>query len=141
MGKGIASIGTHLVRGESADSLSEWIKIKEVPDLIGEPDLLETTDLTDSQQTNTLGVQSADLLTFTFNRTKELVDKVAKTANTDAWYGVVFPEGDGYVWNGQHILTQPGFGVNEVIDATVGISNNTALEYKDSITFTPLSEV
>ena len=134
MGKGIASIGTKLLRGTSESDLKELVRIKEVPDLIGDPEMIETTDLQDTHETSVMGVQSSDVKSFTFNRTKENYQAVKQTENAPGYYAVVFPEGDGYVWQGQHRITQPGFGVNEAINATVAISNDTDFEYKETIT-------
>ena len=53
----------------SAASWSKLIDIKEFPDLGGDPDMLETTTLSDKMQTFIAGIQSMDGLSFTANYT------------------------------------------------------------------------
>ena len=45
------------------------IDIKEFPDLGGDPEMLETTTLSDNMQTYIAGIQSLDALSFTANYT------------------------------------------------------------------------
>ena len=56
---------------KSTSTYEKLIDIKEFPDLGGEPEMLETTTLSDNMQTYIPGVQSLDALEFTANYTKE----------------------------------------------------------------------
>ena len=55
----------------SGDTWGKLVDIKEFPDLGGEPEMLETTTLSDNMQTYIAGIQSLDGLTFTANYDKE----------------------------------------------------------------------
>ena len=65
----ISSYGIQLKWGASADAVAKVVDIKDFPDLIGDPNLLETTTLSDAQVTNIPGIKGSDLLTFTCNYT------------------------------------------------------------------------
>ena len=54
------TIGTILKFGTSANSLAELCKIKSTPQLNGEREQIESTDLTDTSQTFVPGVQSVE---------------------------------------------------------------------------------
>lgn len=125
----ISTIGVTLKWGESADSVAKVIDIKDFPDLIGDPELLETTTLSDAQVTNIPGVKSSDLLTFTYNFTKETYAAVEADANTPLHYALEFSDGSKFTWQGQHTSGVSGKGVNEVIEATVNIAASTAVTF------------
>ena len=56
-------------KGSSESSYSKLIDIKEFPDLGGDPEMLETTTLSDKMQTFIAGIQSMDAMQFTANYT------------------------------------------------------------------------
>ena len=49
------------------ETYGKLVDIKEFPDLGGEPEMLETTTLSDNMQTYIAGIQSLDGLSFTAN--------------------------------------------------------------------------
>ena len=66
----ISTYKTFLMKkGDTGDTWSKLIDIKEFPDLGGEPEMLETTTLSDDMQTYIAGIQSLDGLSFTANYT------------------------------------------------------------------------
>ena len=67
----ISTLGVTLKIGESKELLEKIVDIKDFPDLIGDPNMLETTTLSDAQVTNIPGIKGSDMLTFTYNFTKE----------------------------------------------------------------------
>ena len=56
-------------KADTGEQWSKLIDIKEFPDLGGEPEMLETTTLSDNMQTYIAGIQSLDGLSFTANYT------------------------------------------------------------------------
>ena len=54
-------------KASSEETYKKLIDIKEFPDLGGEPEMLETTTLSDSMQTYIAGIQSMDGLSFSAN--------------------------------------------------------------------------
>lgn len=125
----INTFGVELHWGESAETVAKVIDIKDFPDMIGEPEMLETTTLSDAQVTNIPGIKSSDMLTFTYNYTKEDFTKVEADANKALHYALIFSDGSKFTWQGQHSSGLPGKGVNEVIEATVNIAASTAVEF------------
>ena len=125
----ISTIGVVLKWGESADSVAKVIDIKDFPDLIGEPEMLETTVLSSDVQTHIPGVKAAQTLTFTYNFTKEDFAKVEADANKPLHYALEFSDGSKFTWEGQHSSRLPGKGVNEVIEAQVVCAASSAVTF------------
>ena len=125
----INTYGVELHWGVSADAVAKVIDIKDFPDMIGEPEMLETTTLSDAQVTNIPGIKSSETLTFTYNFTKEDFTKVEADAGKALHYALVFSDGSKFTWQGQHSSGLPGKGVNEVIEATVNIAASTEVKF------------
>ena len=126
--------GTQLLYGTAAGSLTELCRIKDFGDLIGDPNLVDATDLTDKQQVNLLGVLTSDVITFAANYESETYAGVAEKANTPAYYALRFKDGSGFTWQGQHSCGVPGKGVDDVLEFTINIVNSSAVEHSESIT-------
>ena len=125
----ISTLGVTLKMGESASALEKVVDIKDFPDLIGEPNMLETTTLSDEAVTNIPGIRSSDMLTFTCNYTKADFTAVNEKANTALYYSLEFSDGSKFTWRGQHTCGVPGKGVDEVIEFTINIAASTAVEF------------
>ena len=125
----LSTLGVTLKMGESADALEKVVDIKDFPDLIGEPNMLETTTLSDEAVTNIPGIRSSDMLTFTCNYTKADFTAVNEKANTALYYSLEFSDGSKFTWQGQHTCGVPGKGVDEVIEFTINIAASTAVEF------------
>lgn len=125
-----------------ATAAADWTKlidIKEFPDLGGEPELLETTTLSDAAQTFIPGIQQLDSMTFTANYTKADYTTVKALEGTDydfaVWFGAttsgstVTPDGsDGkFSFKGQLSVYANGGGVNEVVNMTITIAPSTVI--------------
>ena len=125
----ISTLGVTLKMGESEGALEKVVDIKDFPDLIGDPNMLETTTLSDEAVTNIPGIRSSDMLTFTCNYTKADFTAVNDKANTPMYYSLEFSDGSKFTWQGQHTCGVPGKGVDEVIEFTINIAASTAVEF------------
>ena len=125
----ISTLGVTLKMGESAEALTKLVDIKDFPDLIGDPNMLETTTLSDAAVTNIPGIRSSDVLTFTCNYTKADFTAVNAKANTAQYYSLEFSDGSKFTWQGQHTCGVPGKGVDEVIEFTINIAASTPVEF------------
>ena len=125
----ISTLGVTLKMGESAEALTKLVDIKDFPDLIGDPNMLETTTLSDAAVTNIPGIRSSDMLTFTCNYTKADFTAVNAKANTSQFYSLEFSDGSKFTWQGQHTCGVPGKGVDEVIEFTINIAASTPVEF------------
>ncbi|MBO4973431.1 MAG: hypothetical protein J6D17_01460 [Bacteroides sp.] len=115
------------------------VDIKDFPDLGGEPEMLETTTLSDKMQTYIPGIQNLDALAFTANYTKEKFTELKGMEGTEhdysVWFGgteengVVTPTGsDGkFDFKGQHSVYAVGGGVNEVVGMNITIAPSTPI--------------
>lgn len=125
----INTYGVTLKWGETADAVEKVVDIKDFPDLVSDPELLEVTTLSDSQVVNIMGIKGADMLTFTYNFTKEDFGKVEADAGKHLFYELSFSDGSKFTWEGQHTSGLPGKSVNEVIEATINIAASTAVTF------------
>lgn len=115
------------------------IDIKSFPDLGGEPELLDTTTLSDKVRTNILGIQEIRSFNFTANYTKEEYSKLAalegETLDLAVWFGgtesagTVTPTGsDGkFSFKGLISCYPVGASVNEVVDLNITISTSSPI--------------
>ena len=122
---------------KGASTYEKFIDIKEFPDLGGVPEMLETTTLSDKQQTFIEGIQSGEAMTFTCNYTPEDYQKVetAKGEEQDwaVWLGGdATGEPDGtqgkFSFKGTVSAMLSGGGVNEVVNMTVTIAPSTPVD-------------
>jgi hypothetical protein len=130
-------------KGDTGDTWAKLVDIKEFPDLGGEPEMLETTTLSDKMQTYIAGIQSLDGLTFTANYDmatfKTLKALEGKKASYAVWFGGteasgnVTPTGDNgkFSFDGELSVYPNGGGVNEVVGMTVSIAPSTVINFAE----------
>ena len=124
----ISTYGVTLKWGDSPESLTKAIDIKDFPDLGGAPELLETTTLSDPAQTYINGIQSMTAMEFTANYTKADYEAVLADAHEELYYALEFgDEGDEGVfeWQGEHDVWVVGAGVNAVTEMKISIAPST----------------
>lgn len=134
---------------KASDSASDYTKlldITEFPDLGGEPEMLETTTLSDKMQTYIMGIQSAEGLSFSANYDKTdyktLKGLEGTTKDFAIWFGgtesddEVTPTGSEgkFAFKGQLSAFVTGGGVNEVRGMTVNIAPSTPIQFSDGST-------
>lgn len=131
-------------KGSSGDTWAKLVDIKEFPDLGGEPEMLETTTLSDNMQTYIAGIQSLDGLTFTANYDKDDFKtlKALEGAENDyaVWFGgtgdagSLTPDGSNgkFSFKGQLSVFPVGGGVNEVVDMSITIAPSTPITFAAS---------
>ena len=123
------TFGITLKWGATADAVEKIVDIKDFPDMIGEPEMLETTTLSDAQVTNIPGIKSSDTLTFTCNYTKAEFTAVNEDAEKQLHYVLEFSDGSKFTWQGQHTCGLPGKGVNEVVEFTINIAASSPVVF------------
>ena len=123
-----------------SDAWTKLIDIKEFPDLGGEPELLETTTLSDKMQTYIPGIQSLDGLAFTANYTLTDYTKLKALDGVDSdyavWFGgtetagVLVPDGSHgkFAFKGQLSVYPVGGGVNEVVDMAISVAPSSPID-------------
>lgn len=128
----------------SGDTWGKLVDIKEFPDLGGEPEMLETTTLSDNMQTYIAGIQSLDGLTFTANYDKKdfqtLKALEGKENDYAVWFGgtgdagSLTPDGSNgkFSFKGQLSVFPVGGGVNEVVDMSITIAPSTPITFAAS---------
>lgn len=136
----ISTYRVFLMKKEGDSSWEKLIDIKSFPDLGGEPEMLETTTLSDNMQTYIAGIQSLDSLSFEANYTLEDYKKLQALFNKDEEYAVWFGgTGDGsaltptgsdgkFKVTGQLSAYPVGGGVNEVVGMNITIAPSKPIE-------------
>lgn len=125
----ISTQGIQLKWGAASASLTKKVDIKDFPDLIGDPNLLETTTLADAAQTYIPGIKSTDMLQFTINYDKDIYTSCKADEGKALYYSLEFADGSKFEWEGQHTMGLPGKGVDEVVEATLNIVPSTVINY------------
>lgn len=131
-------------KASTGETFEKLVDIKEFPDLGGEPEMLETTTLSDNMQTYIAGIQSLDGLSFTSNYDVTDFQKLkaleGQTNTYAVWFGgtedggVVTPDGSNgkFTFNGQLSVYPVGGGVNEVVDMNISIAPSTPITFSAS---------
>lgn len=117
MPKATTTIGTILKFGTAQNSLAELCKIKTFPQLGGEREQIESTDLTDDFQTFEPGVQSVDSMTFTCNFVVADYLTVKANAMKDGYFELDFgATGGKATWQGKYDVFVNEGEVNGLIE-------------------------
>lgn len=137
MAGGKSTINTVLKSGTTASALTQLCRIKSYPQLGGEPEQIETTDLEDVTQTFVPGVQSVEAMAFKANYTKEAYEKVKAGVEKENVYELNFgAEGaDGvFSWKGQHNVFVNEGEVNGVREMTISITPSSEIKAEKAAT-------
>lgn len=140
----ISTYKVFFMKKNPPDTWAKLVDIKEFPDMGGEPEMLETTTLSDNMQTYIAGIQSLDGLTFTANYDKEdfqtLKALEGKENDYAVWFGgtgdagSLTPDGSNgkFSFKGQLSVFPVGGGVNEVVDMSITIAPSTPITFAAS---------
>ena len=128
-------------KASSGDTYTKLIDIKEFPDLGGEPEMLETTTLSDNMQTYIAGIQSMDGLSFSANydmtEYQTLKALEGKKESYAVWFGgtesggTVTPDGSNgkFAFDGELSVYPVGGGVNEVVGMNITIAPSSPITF------------
>lgn len=93
------------------------VKIKDFPDLSGEPEMVEMTTLADAMQKYELGVQAQDSLDFTVNFDGDVYASLKQLeSNHDNVYTLSMGTEGAFLWAGSHSVYLAGGGVNAPLE-------------------------
>ena len=129
MGKGISTINTVLKWGATAAGVAKVVRVKTVPTIGANPELLETTDLEDTDVTNCFGVSSNDSMEFICNYTKSDYDLVKADVGKALYYQIEFGASgaDGiYSCTGSHQVRISESAVNGVREMVITVARSCA---------------
>lgn len=128
-------------KASAEDTYKKLIDIKEFPDLGGEPEMLETTTLSDNMQTYIAGIQSMDGLSFSANYDMTEYQKLkaleGKKESYAVWFGgtessgTVTPDGSNgkFAFDGELSVYPVGGGVNEVVGMNITIAPSSPIKF------------
>jgi hypothetical protein len=125
----------------SSATFEKLIDIRNYPNLGGEPEMLDTTTLSDGITTQIPGIQSGDAMTFTalydlseYKRLKELEGTEYEFA---VWFGAtgsgstLVPTGEDGKWKfkGQMVVFPTGAESNTVAEMEISIARSGEIEF------------
>lgn len=126
--KAISTIGTVLKFGTEQASLSQLCKIKTFPQLGGEREQIEVTDMEDEMQTFVPGVMQVDSMTFTANYLVATYTALKTNAMTDGYFELDFGSQQGKAtWQGQYDVYVNEGEVNGAVEMTITVYPTTAI--------------
>lgn len=128
----ISSYNTILKWGATSSSVAKVVDIKDIPDLIGEPNNIETTTLSDNAQTYIAGIRQSDTKTFTCNYTSASFATCKEDENKPLYFELSLQDGSKFTWQGTFTLGVSGKSVDEVMEFTINILASTAVEFTAS---------
>ena len=127
--------GTYLMH-KNGSAYEKLTDITEFPDLGQDPDMLETTTLSDNMRTFILGIQNNDAMTFNSNYDPTAYQALKALANQTKSYAVWFghtsagvPDGNlgKFNFDGQLSVHPTGGGVNEVRGMSITIAPSSVI--------------
>lgn len=124
---------------KASSTYSKLIDIKSFPDLGGEPEMLETTTLSDPARTYIPGIKGGSgTMTFSANYTAADYDTVAALVGTEQdlaiWFGAgsdgTTPDGSAgkFEFKGYVDVYVNGGDVNAVVDMTISVAPTTEIK-------------
>lgn len=141
MSTAISGLNTTLYCGKTSTNLTKLCDIKDVPDLISDPNLLDATTLSDPMQKHIFGIVQADTKSFTANYNKTDYEAVkssgydeASENNEDQYYALKMQDGSGFTWQGMHQVGLSGFGVDEVVEMTINCIFHSVPKFSAALT-------
>ena len=126
--------------GSTTPTYQKLVDITEFPDIGGEPELLDTTTLSDKMRTFILGIQNNEGMAFNANYDPDDYQALKALEGVETpyavWFGgtesggVVTPTGSEgkFSFNGQLSVRVNGGAVNEVRGMTITIAPTTVID-------------
>ena len=101
-------------------------RIKEYPDLGGEPNMVDVTDLSDEMETSVPGVIASDSMEFPMNYDATIYAELEANSRTaDTEYELVLQDGSKFTWSGQHTIYLSGGGVDDPVEMNLVVAPST----------------
>lgn len=128
-----STVGTYLMKGTAGTptTYAKLCDIKDYPDLIGAPEALETTTLSDTARTYIQGLRANEQMTFTANYTESDFNTLNSLSGEQLLaidFGTDGGEGR-FTFKGYVSVSIIGHGVNEVREMSIIISPTTEISF------------
>ena len=134
--RGISTYGTYLMyKTSSGGTYAKVIDITNFPDMIGTPEEIDITTLSDGQRVKIPGIADRESMVFNANYTKANFKAVRDLENNQYWYALYFGStgAEGILeWTGDVRAGLSGGGVNEAVGMTVTCTPSTEVIFKET---------
>lgn len=125
----ISSYKTYLKWGDTASGVKKVVDIRDFGDLSGDPNMIDTTTLSDGRETQIPGILTGDNIPFTVNYNSEIYETCLQDEGKKLFFEITFQDGSGFKWQGEYRLTVPGKGVDEAIEFVINVAVATDMEF------------
>lgn len=123
----ITAQGAELKYGATALALTKLCPIKEVPEMTGSPEMIETTTLDDDQKTYIFGVAENGLKEFTANYDKVTYLALVANSRTAGYYEIALSDGTVMTFQGEHVVGFPGGNNGSPLEMKIYIAPSTKI--------------
>lgn len=136
-----STISTYLMKSSDGTTYSKLLDIKDYPDMIGDPNQIQATTLSDDEHWYVPGVKGNDgILNFKANYDATDFTTVKTAEGTEAYFAIWFGDNAGtpdghngkFSFKGFPFVKLSGKGVDEVREMTVGIVPTTKITFSAS---------
>ena len=136
-----STISTYLMMSSDGTTYSKLLDIKDYPDMIGDPNQIQATTLSDDEHWYVPGVKENDgILNFTANYDATDFTTVKTAEGTEAYFAIWFGDNAGtpdghngkFSFKGFPFVKLSGKGVDEVREMIVGIVPTTKITFSAS---------
>lgn len=131
----LSSIGVELHHSVTADGeYTKFADVKDFPDMFGEPELIQTTTLSNKSHTYIPGVKDTGIMPFTINWDAKDAKKISDIEGKLEYWKLILPDNTEFAWSGYASLGIPGKGVNEALEAKLNIvpASDIDIKYADA---------
>ena len=99
--------------------------LKSVPDLGGDPELVDNTALGDTIRHNEIGIGDPGDMAYTFRYKNTVYDECADREGLETWFQEELPDGSTFSFSGFPHVVLNGGGVNDPQEFTMTIALNS----------------
>ena len=133
----ISDVGTRLLL-KGATKFESFLSVSSAPSPKGAPEALDATTLDSPTRQNIMGRADSPVLAFEFNHTDENMTTALTVCDGEAHeFLLLYPDGTGWVIEGEADATVGDVGLNSVIKGTLNIFP-TSVSYKKASETTAL---
>lgn len=130
MSQGISTIGCKFEYSETQDGTYKAINISSYPDMIGTPEAIDTTTMSDEQYTSIPGVKgSTSASDFGANYIASEYAAIDALGDKEVYQRLTFPDGSGFKWQGMLKVSLAEGSVNGKIGMTLHSFKSTDVEH------------
>ena len=125
----ITAQGAELKYGPAEISVTKMCPIKDVPEMVGAPEMIEISDLDDEQKRYIFGIAENGLKEFTANYDKTIYAALVLNSRTPGFYEISLSDGATMTFQGEHVVGFPGGNNGAPLEIKIYIAPSTKVTF------------